>query len=197
MKLIQFIFLSILLLTFSQHLFAENATDVIKRISKEYSAANHFTITFELSSGSISSTKGTLYVLDDRYAVETPIATIVFDGKTRYNYIKKSNEIYIDTPQASTSNLLESPRKLLSLPYNSELTIETEKDGKIVASASKEGFKIFIENNDIKKIEIKEDGNRKVKLEIVSTDLKSPISEDKFIFNSDNFKSAEIIDLRP
>lgn len=166
---------------------------IVERIAKPYIENNCFTVKF---SADVSSNKvhGTIYVSGNKYRVDTDDFQLIFDGKDRYNYIKKNNEVYIESQQENDDNIMQSPQRLLELTKYAEPTIKSNTDGTKYITFEKEGLELCVDKND-KILNIKVVGN-KTTINIISSDTQTKLQESMFTFNREQYKDIDIIDFR-
>lgn len=81
---------------------AQNATKILDQTAAKIKACGNvklaFTATQFRGTNQLGSEDGTMLLQDKRIQLSTPLMTTWFDGKTQWNYIKKSNEVNVCEP---------------------------------------------------------------------------------------------------
>ncbi|MFI3262524.1 MAG: LolA-like putative outer membrane lipoprotein chaperone [Rikenellaceae bacterium] len=170
-------------------------TELLTKITKPYIENTDFSFKFsaQISSNNI---EGTIKVSGDKYRIDTNDFTMIFDGKDRYNYVKKNNEVYIETLviDGKEIDIMQSPQRLLKLTKNSTPTLSTNSKGNRELFFEKEGLKVSIDSSDnISSINVI---NNKSTIYILDSDTNIKFSESTFIFDKEDYKGVEIIDFR-
>ncbi|MFI3267858.1 MAG: outer membrane lipoprotein carrier protein LolA [Rikenellaceae bacterium] len=169
-------------------------SSLVAKIAKPYSESNAFSVKFSAKISN-SNVKGTIYVSGDKYRIDSDDFLMIYDGKHRYNYVKKNNEVYIETPEKGDNNVMQSPQRLLELTKNSEPILKENSDGTRILIFEKEDLELKLDKNDnILSIAVT-DGNNTT-INILSSDTNSAIKSSIFSFDKEDFKGAEIIDFR-
>lgn len=172
------------------------ATAIAKRAAKPFTTNTSFIAKFSAKVAT-GRTDGVIYVNGDKYRIETDEIELIFDGKQRYNYMKKNKEIYIENPNTTDGDVMQSPQRLLKLTENSEPTLKKKTDGNTTLYFEKEGLIVNIgSNDDIKSVEVISDKNNKVTIDILSVDTKAVINDSMFSFDKSKYSGVEIIDFR-
>lgn len=199
MKKVTFILFAIFV-AFSINASAQSAKQVMEKSIKTINIKQGAKATFSIEGGNISKTQGTITIKGDKYQANTPQASIWYNGKTQWTYVKGSDEVNITTPSTSERQKA-NPYTYLSLYKNGyKLSMKTE-GGKHVVHMSKAGASIPELYISVDKktyqpttIRVKQ---KKGWLTINLTSLKSvKVSDSAFTFNAKDYPRAEVIDLR-
>ncbi len=181
---------------------AQSAKDVLDKCAATVSNKNGVQASFSMASAQYRSLKGTIAIKGKKFHASTDIATMWFDGKTQWTYLKNNDEVSVTTP---------SEAQLQSLnPYN---FINMYKSGfKYTMTSSNTHYNVHLTATNPKrkvqelfiKVDKKSYQPSEVKMlqdskwtTFTITNLRSvPMSDDAFRFNSKDFPTAEVIDLR-
>lgn len=183
---------------------AQNADEARKIMDKvaavvgqKSGAQAHFTI----HSGKYGGASGDICIKGNKFHATTPQATVWFDGKTQWSYMKKTNEVNVTTPDASQRAQM-NPYTFINM-YKSgyRLTMKDKGDSyevHLVAQTKKSIPQMYIIVN--KKtyvpsiVKIRQGG---VWSSIILSNFKArKLSDAIFTFHSKDFPTAELIDLR-
>lgn len=183
--------------------FAISARQVLDKASAVLSNKGGVSARFTTSGGSYGSTSGTIAVKGRKFHAATPQAMIWFDGKTQWTYMKRNNEVNVNTPNEgqlqalNPYNFINMYRSGYSLSmagtsgsaYNVHLkaTSAARKVQEMYITVSKSGYVPT-------QIRMKQNG-RWTTIRI-SGFRRSTLSDGLFRFNRKDFPSAEVIDLR-
>lgn len=183
---------------------AQTAKEVLDKtaavVSSKKGVTGHFNI--NSSNGVGMKASGTIAVKGKKFHAVTPQATIWFDGKTMWTYLKQNDEVNISTPTSSQLATI-NPYNFIFM-YKQGYTYTMEKVGK--------SYYVHLKATDKKKqiqeMDIKVYQKTFVPWSIyyrtskgVTTidisDFKVSAQPDAvFCFNSKDFPNAEVIDLR-
>ena len=175
-----------------------DATRVLDKATQKVSIGRGVQMNFSISSTKIKQS-GTITIKGKKFRATTPIATIWYDGKTQWTYNKKSDEVNIASPSASTQQSM-NPYYFLNL-YKQGYTKSMTKTGKVydihlVGKGRKisEMYVTIDKNYNLKQIKIKQ-GNEWMTISVSGVRNVTP-SDSFFRFNSKDYPKAEVIDLR-
>lgn len=111
--------LAILLLLSTTFIFAQNATQARKILDKTAAvignkggASANFSI-----SGKYGNTSGTIAIKGNKFNARTPQATVWFDGKTQWTYMKASQEVNVSNPTEAQQQSM-NPYKFINIYKN-------------------------------------------------------------------------------
>ena len=181
--------------------YGQTARQVLDKAAAAVSNKSGITASFALK-GEQMNTSGTLAIKGRKFHATTPQATIWFDGKTQWTYMKKSDEVNISTPTEAQLAAIN--------PYN---FIYMYKKGYQYTMAKKgQSYEIHLTATD-KKRNIQEMYITVGQKSYVPTQIRmkqqkgwttidirnfkaATLSDATFRFNSKDFPTAEVIDLR-
>ena len=192
------IIMSLLLSTAS---FGQSAKEVLDKTASVVSNKTGVTATFTMK-GKNLSTSGTIAVKGRKFHTTTPEATIWFDSKTMWTYVKKNEEVNVSSPSESELaginpyNFINIYKKgySYSLDKNSGSFIVTLKatDGKKSIQEAKLTVhrKTFVPSQILYK-------TSKGWMTVDIKDFKqAKLADGMFRFNPKDYPKAEVIDLR-
>lgn len=189
-------------LLFSATLSAQTAKSVLDKCAALLSNKTGVSASFEMQSAQYGNASGTIAVKGRKFHASTSVATMWFDGKTQWTYLKKNNEVSVTNPTEAQLQSLN--------PYN---FINLYKNGfKQTMTKSANGYKVHLTATDAKRkiqemfitvdkktyapTEIKIRQGQKWTTFTVSNLKQAQLSDSSFRFSSKEFPSAEVIDLR-
>lgn len=214
MKKIILTFTALLALALLQ---AQTAADAWTVLDKAYSAYENskginilFTITTTGQDGTkYPPQKGSAQVKGNKFKIETSTINTWFDGKTQWVLMKEMNEVNISYPSNEELATI-SPLALLSM-YKTGFTlnppVSKTVNGKsalvieMVPTGNKSDFKkisVAIDARDSSVVQVDitlKDGMRN-RIDVNSYNTNFNYSDAEFLFNIDQHKGVEIVDLR-
>lgn len=214
MKKIILTFTALLALALLQ---AQTAADARTILDKAYSAYENskginilFTITTTGQDGTkYPPQKGSAQVKGNKFKIETSTINTWFDGKTQWVLMKEMNEVNISYPSNEELATI-SPLALLSM-YKTGFTlnppVSKTVNGKsalvieMVPTGNKSDFKkisVAIDARDSSVVQVDitlKDGMRN-RIDVNSYNTNFNYSDAEFLFNIDQHKGVEIVDLR-
>ena len=182
--------------------YGQTAKEVLDKTAKTVSNKQGITAKFNISGPSFSPTDGTIQVKGKKFLVTTSVATIWFDGKTQWTYVKKNNEVNVSNPSDDELQALN--------PYN---FINIYKKGFSYTMTTKgNSYEVHLTATD-KKRNIQEMYITVNKTSYAPTQVKmkqrngwttinisslkaSKLNDAIFRFNTKDYPHAEVIDLR-
>ena len=181
---------------------AQTAKQVLDKCASAISAREGVQADFTMSSAQYGDASGQIMVKGKMFMASTSVASMWFDGRTLWTYMTKNNEVNVTTPSEAQLQVLN--------PYN--FINMYKKDFKYTMTQTAERFDVHLTSTDT---------SRKVKEMFIAIDKKTyhptevkllqnqkwttftinnlktvKLADDKFRFNSKDFPSAEVIDLR-
>ena len=78
--------------------YAQSAKQVLDKTAQTISNKQGITAKFNISGPNFSPTNGTIMVKGKKFQATTEVATIWFDGKTQWTYVKNNNEVNVSNP---------------------------------------------------------------------------------------------------
>ena len=152
--------------------------------------------------GSMGSTSGTIIIKGKKFHATTPQASVWFDGKTQWTYMKDNDEVNIVNPTEEQLQTI-NPYNFLNLykkGYNA--TLNSNGNNHVVhliaSTASNKIRELFItiDKKTNHPTQVKLLQGKKWTIFDISNLKKQNIPDSQFKFNTKDFPKAEIIDLR-
>lgn len=197
-----FILMVTLLLTFS-NVFAGNADDARKMLDKASTMVTKkggAKASFVISGGNIGKQFGTLAIKGTKFCATTSVATIWYDGKTQWTYVKANNEVNVATPNAARQQMM-NPYTFLNL-YKKGYTLSIANQGKnkvvhMVAQGKANIQEVYVTMTTTgvpSQVRMKQNG--KWTTIAISNFQQKALPDASFVFNSKDYPHAEVVDLR-
>ena len=179
---------------------AQTAKEVLDKtaatISKVQGAQANFTI-----SGQNMNTSGTIAIKGKKFHATTPQASIWFDGKTQWTYLKNNDEVNIATPSAEEQQAI-NPYTFINMYKNGYKYTMEKKGGHYVVHLTATGKKSIQEMYVTigQKSYVPSQIRYKAGKGWITIDIRNfktaNLSDGLFRFNAKDFPNAEVIDLR-
>lgn len=205
-----------MMVLFSSFVFAQNeskAEKILSAVSKEYKSYSSFRIRFSLTVDNKEenihdSSLGIADIKNDKYKITIMGADTYFDGKTRYTYLKDSEEVNISEPEEEDSEL-SNPAKIFDL-YKDGYVCSVAKEYKLkgenivevilTPEEEKEYSKVLIvintnKNRIVSFTSFGNDGNNLV-LEMKKLESNHSFNDAYFVFDVTKNPNVEVIDMR-
>ena len=167
---------------------AQTAKEVLDKtaatISKVQGAQANFTI-----SGQNMNTSGTIAIKGKKFHATTPQASIWFDGKTQWTYLKNNDEVNIATPSVEEQQAI-NPYNFINMYKNGYRYTMEKKGGHYVVHLTATGQKSYVPSQVRYKT-----GKGWIIIDIRNFKAAS-LADGLFRFNAKDFPNAEVIDLR-
>ena len=197
MKKIVFV-MSLLLVSILSY--GQSAKSVLNKTAAAVSNKNGVKADFTMSGG-MGNVSGTIAVKGRKFQATTPVATMWFDGKTMWTYMKKNEEVNITTPNEAQLQKI-NPYNFINL-YKQGYDMTMSKSDKtytvhLTAKNSNKIQELFItvDKNTYHPTQVKMLQGKKWTVFDISNLKAQTLSDAIFTFNSKDFPSAEVIDLR-
>ena len=152
--------------------------------------------------GGMGSASGTIVIKGKKFHATTPQATIWFDGKTQWTYLKDNDEVSVTTPNESQLQTI-NPYNFLNLYKKGyDATLNSSGNSHVVhltATSTERKIKeifITVDKKTNYPTQVKMLQGKKWTIFDISNLKKQNIPDSQFKFNSKDFPKAEIIDLR-
>ena len=180
--------------------FGQSAKSVLDKTASVVSNKSGVQANFTMSGG-MGNVSGTIAVKGRKFHATTPVATMWFDGKTMWTYMKKNEEVNVTTPNETQLQKI-NPYNFINLyKQGYDMTMsQSDKSYTVHLTAQKTGkiaeLFITVDKKSYHPTQVKMlQGNKWTVFDI--TNLKAQaISDATFTFNAKDFPSAEVIDLR-
>lgn len=182
--------------------FAQTAKQVLDKTANAVSNPNGISADFRMSGG-MGNISGSIAVKGKKFQATTSVATVWFDGKTMWTYMKKNEEVNITTPNDTQLQKI-NPYNFINLykkgyditmnqsstTYTVHLTAQAQNSNNI-----KEMF-ITVDKKSYHPTQVKMlQGTKWTTFDINNLKAQT-LADNMFTFNSKDFPSAEVIDLR-
>ena len=188
------------LLMASVFTFGQTAKSVLDKTAAVVSNKNGVQANFTMTGG-MGNVSGTIAVKGRKFHATTPIATMWFDGKTMWTYMKKNEEVNITTPNEAQLQKI-NPYNFINL-YKQGYDMTMSKSDKtytvhLTAKNSNKIQELFItvDKNTYHPTQVKMLQGKKWTVFDISNLKAQALSDAIFTFNAKDFPSAEVIDLR-
>lgn len=181
---------------------AQSAKSVLDKCAATISAKDGVQASFQMKSTKMGDTSGTIAIKGKMFHASTSVATMWFDGKTQWTYLKSNDEVSVTNPTEAQLQAIN--------PYN---FINMYKKGfKYTMTKSATAYIVHLTATDKKRkvqemfitVDKKSYAPTEVKIlqgsqwtNFTITNLKkAKLDDSMFRFNSKDFPQAEVIDLR-
>jgi outer membrane lipoprotein-sorting protein len=148
------------------------------------------------------STSGSIAIKGKKFYATTPQATVWFDGKTQWTYMKNNDEVNVSNPTEAQLQAI-NPYNFIHLykrGYN--YTVNTAGKDYVVHLLANSGERkikelfITVDKKNYQPKQVKMLQGKKWTTFDISNIKKNKLADSQFRFNSKDFPKAEIIDLR-
>ncbi len=180
--------------------YGQNAKQVLDKTAAVVSNKNGAQASFTIK-GQNMNTSGSIAVKGRKFHATIPQATIWFDGKTQWTYMKKNEEVNVSNPSESELAAINPYNFIFMYKQGYSYTME-KKNGQFIVHLKATGKKpiqeMYITVNQKSYIpsQIRMKQSKGWTTIDVSNFKTASLSDGMFRFNSKDFPSAEIIDLR-
>ena len=195
-------FAIIMMLLLSVGAQAESAKRILDKAAATVNNPGGVQAHFQMISKQFGTTEGEIAVKGNKFHATTPDATIWFDGKTQWTYMKGNDEVNISNPTEAQLQAI-NPYNFINIykkGYKLEAKkvehfyevhlIPTDKNRKI------QEMYIVVDETSYHPTHVKMKQKDKWSTIVISRLKTASLSDDLFKFNSKDFPQAEIIDLR-
>ncbi len=192
----------ILLLFMALTMQGQSAKQVLDKTAGVLAAKSGAQASFTIK-GKSYSTQGTIAIKGKKFYATTPQAMMWFDGKTQWTYLKQNDEVNVSNPSAAELTAINPYNFIYLYRQGYQYTMTKKKNGHyeihLTATDKKKGIQeMYIVVNP--KTYIPSQIRMKQKSGWTTIDVrnfkKKSLADTAFRFNSKDFPSAEIIDLR-
>lgn len=182
--------------------FAQTAQQVLNKTASIIGNKSGASANFQMSSSKYGSTSGTIAIKGNRFSAHTPQATVWYNGKTQWTYMKKTNEVNVSTP-TQAQQMSMNPYTFINIyktGYNSTMkTVGSNYEVRLVAQNQKRTVQELVITIDKKsyvpsKIRMRQ-GSSWSTITVSNFKAKN-VPNSTFTFNSKDYPGAEIVDLR-
>lgn len=198
MKKICFLITAVLL---SATTFAQTAKSVLNKAAATVTMKEGVKADFKMT-GSMGNTSGSIIIKGKMFHATTPQASIWFDGKTQWTYMKDNDEVNISNPTEVQLQAI-NPYNFINLYKKGyDATLNSSGSNHVVhltaSSADRKIKELFItvDKKSYQPKQVKMLQGKKWTIFDITNLKKQAASDAQFRFNAKDFPHAEIIDLR-
>lgn len=199
MKKICFVITLLMLCTNIQ---AESAKSILDKAAAVVSNPSGVKAHFQMISKQFGSTNGEIAVKGNKFHATTPDATIWFDGKTQWTYMRGNDEVNVSNPSEAELqainpynfiNIYKKGFKLSAKTVGNSYEVHLKPTNK---SRKIQEMYIIVDKNTYHPTHVKMLRKDKWSVIIISQLTATSLNDAMFQFNAKDFPQAEIIDLR-
>ncbi len=179
---------------------AQTAKEVLDKTASTVAAKSGAQANFTISGQSMNAS-GTIAIKGKKFHATTAQATIWFDGKTQWTYMKNTDEVNIANPTESQLAAI-NPYNFIYLYKNGYNYTMEKKDGNFVVHLTATGKKsiqemyLTIGQKSYKPSQVRYKTAKGWTTIDIRNFKAAKLSDNLFRFNSKDFPKAEVIDLR-
>jgi len=180
--------------------YGQTAKQVLDKTAAVVSNKSGAQASFTIKSTNMN-TSGTIAIKGRKFQATTPQATIWFDGKTQWTYMKKNEEVNVANPSESELAAI-NPYNFIYM-YKNGYTYTMQKKGsnyevhlKAKDKKSISEMYIVVNQKTYSPSQIRLHQQKGWTTIDINNFKKAKLSDSAFRFNSKDFPNAEIIDLR-
>ena len=181
---------------------AENAKRILDKAAAAVSNPGGVQAHFQMISKQFGTTNGEIAVKGKKFHATTPDATIWFDGKTQWTYMKGNDEVNISNPSEAQLQAI-NPYNFINIYKKgyklSAKEVENSYEVHLVPNKKEQKIQemyIIVDKASYHPTHVKMKQKDKWSTIIISQLKTATLSDALFQFNSKDFPKAEIIDLR-
>jgi outer membrane lipoprotein-sorting protein len=180
--------------------YGQSAKQVLDKTAAIVAAKSGAKASFTIK-GEQFNTSGTIAVKGKKFQATTPQATIWFDGKTQWTYLKKNDEVNVANPTEAELAAINPYNFIYMYKKGYKYTMEKKNGSFIVhltATDKRSIQEMYITINSKSHIpsQIRMRQQKGWTTIDISGFKQSKLSDGMFRFNSKDFPNAEVIDLR-
>jgi len=196
------IIISLLTILFFTTSYSQDAESVLKSLQKKFDSINDLSVEVTQKSNSKSVLTGKMFFKkENNIKIEFPNQTIVTDGKTSWNYNKKTNKVIISNYDDAGSDFLSINYLVYQFPTECNLSLSEENGMQVLILNPKSQqnnfgtIKLFItKDNLISKATIVSQTGGLIEVSFGNYKLNPKLSDSLFSFTPP--EGTTVIDLR-
>ena len=181
--------------------YAQTAKSVLDKAAAHITVKEGVKANFKMT-GSMGNTSGSILIKGKKFHATTPVATVWFDGKTQWTYMKNNEEVNVSTPTEAQLQAI-NPYNFINL-YKQGYECTLNKTGKsfivhLVGTSGHKSIKelfVTIDKQSYQPTQVKMLTGKKWTIFDITELKKEHIADSQFRFNPKDFPQAEVIDLR-
>ena len=178
------------------------ARAILDKTSKVIGHKSGVSASFTLNNPTTGNVSGTIAVKGGKFNARTPQAIVWFNGKTQWTYMKKNNEVNISTPTQAQQQMM-NPYTFINV-YKTGYKMSSTKAGgsyevHLVAQNQKRSIQemyVTVNSKTYVPSRVKMKHNGRWYTVTISNFSAKKLPDSLFAFNSKDYPSAEVIDLR-
>lgn len=178
------------------------ARAILDKTSKVIGHKSGVSATFTLNNPTTGNVSGTIAVKGGKFNARTPQAIVWFNGKTQWTYMKKNNEVNISAPTQAQQQMM-NPYTFINV-YKTGYKMSSTKAGgsyevHLVAQNQKRSIQemyVTVNSKTYVPSRVKMKHNGRWYTVTISNFSAKKLPDSLFTFNSKDYPSAEVIDLR-
>ena len=178
------------------------ARAILDKTSKVIGHKSGVSAAFTLNNPTTGNVSGTIAVKGGKFNARTPQAIVWFNGKTQWTYMKKNNEVNISIPTQAQQQMM-NPYTFINV-YKTGYKMSSTKAGgsyevHLVAQNQKRSIQemyVTVNSKTYVPSRVKMKHNGRWYTVTISNFSAKKLSDSLFAFNSKDYPSAEVIDLR-
>lgn len=178
------------------------ARAILDKTSKVIGHKSGVSASFTLNNSTTGNVSGTIAVKGGKFNARTPQAIVWFNGKTQWTYMKKNNEVNISTPTQAQQQMM-NPYTFINV-YKTGYKMSSTKAGgsyevHLVAQNQKRSIQemyVMVNSKTYVPSRVKMKHNGRWYTVTISNFSTKKQPDSLFTFNSKDYPSAEVIDLR-
>ena len=180
----------------------KQAMDVLNKTAQVIGHKGGASANFTFSNAKLGTTSGSIAIKGNKFNAHTPMATVWFNGKTQWTYMKKNNEVNISTPTQAQQQMM-NPYTFINV-YKTGYKMSSAKAGAsyevhLVAQNQKRSIQemyVTVNSKTYVPSRVKMKHNGRWYTVTISNFSAKKQPDSLFTFNSKDYPSAEVIDLR-
>lgn len=178
------------------------ARAILDKTSKVIGHKSGVSASFTLNNPTTGNVSGTIAVKGGKFNARTPQAIVWFNGKTQWTYMKKNNEVNISTPTQAQQQMM-NPYTFINV-YKTGYKMSSAKAGAsyevhLVAQNQKRSIQemyVTVNSKTYVPSRVNMKHNGRWYTVTISNFSAKKLPDSLFTFNSKDYPSAEVIDLR-
>lgn len=189
-----------ILLLLAGAIYGQNAKQVLDKTASVVSNKGGVEASFTISSKQYGNTNGTIAIKGRKFHADTNEATVWFDGKTQWTYVKQNDEVNVNNPTAADLQAINPYNFIYMYKQGYAFSMSTSGNSYVVTLKGKDkGVRemvITIHKQTYVPTQIRMLQNNQWTTIKVSSFRTAKLSDSIFRFNPKSYPNAEVIDLR-
>ena len=178
------------------------ARKILDRTAKVIGRSGGASASFTMSNASTGTVSGTIAIKGNKFNARTSQMTVWYNGKTQWTYMKKNNEVNVSTPTQAQQQMM-NPYTFINV-YKTGYKMSSTKAGgsyevHLVAQNQKRSIQemyVTVNSKTYVPSRVKMKHNGRWYTVTISNFSAKKLPDSLFAFNSKDYPSAEVIDLR-